>query len=110
MPPKKTSGPKPTKVSPAELAAASAASSFRRIIPLAGGTWCYLVGPVDGRYKHLEVSSASLDTALAEQRLLSAAYGKRLRQELSTLTYGDFPAALARYDRAAAEDTASQAD
>lgn len=110
MPKKRNSSPKAApKQTDAEIANAAASNPAKRIIPLADGTWCYLVDPLNGRYTHLKVDSASFDERLAEQRAISAAYEQRLRRELAALAHGDFPAALARYDRAAAGTTVQAA-
>lgn len=80
-----------------EQAAAAAASGHRRVISLAGGTWCYL-HMHDGRSLHLKVDSDRMQQALAEAGALSEPFRKRLLTEMSALK-GDFPAAAARHVR-----------
>ena len=110
MPKKRSNTPKAAaKPDDRALADSAASNPSKRIIPLGGGTWCYLLDPITGTYDHLKVESRDMDAALSQQSALSEAYAQRLRRELTALAHGDFPAALARYDRAAAGDAEQEA-
>lgn len=88
MPPSKTarrSSPSLGKaLTPEQLADNAASAVTRRIIPCAGGRYCYIMTIPSGQ-KHLATDSAEFDALVAEQAGQSEAYANRLRSELLTL-------------------------
>lgn len=61
----------------------AAPETLKRVIPLGGGTYAYLLDPRDGKTYHLKVGSFGWKTLLAE--LDSTDYGKQINAELEAL-------------------------
>lgn len=97
-----------TKITDEARIASAASGPERRIIPLAQGTYAYVIDPVTSKNIHCKVASDAFSTLIADQAALSPAYADRLRRELSSITHGDFPDAYANIEKAGA--AAGQAD
>lgn len=95
----KTAGRAPVgaakRETPGQLADAAASNPSRRVVPLGGGTWAYLVDPLTGLNRHRRVLSPAFRETVLEQAALSPAYRGRLASEIFSISYGDFPAAWA---------------
>lgn len=76
----------------------AASGPERRIIPLAGGTYTYVIDPVTAKNIHCKVDSPEFDELISAQAALSSTYAARLHRELTGLAHGDIPAALARLE------------
>lgn len=63
--------------------AAAASSGINRLIPLAGGTFVYLLDPQDGKTYHLPTRSAAFAEKVAE--LTANGLGDRIAAELDAL-------------------------
>lgn len=62
-----------------------ASGEMDRVIPLAGGEYCYLLDPRDGRTHHLRTGSDKYETVV--NGVLASNHGERLRGEMAQKGY-----------------------
>lgn len=88
------------KITDAMHISSAASGPERRIIPLAEGTYVYVIDPVTAKNVHCRVDSEKFRELIATQAALSGAYAGRLHRELTALDHGDIPATLAHLEDA----------